>query len=223
MELSVLLDMIRPLYAVESFQGYTNQDIQILKDLFGGLPPVLEEYYRAAGRTEAFHRVQDEWMLPEHFQKWAWLREAGYLILLNENQGVCHAGIRREDLALPDPPVYTTMDDNAWGLCAPTTSAFLAAALLYESVFTFSYNPEEFFYLTGEELALMQSRLAKLPFALPNWMEMTVTFYSSAPDNLVALMDCGGGDWSRQVLYGAASEASYRKLLTAMEGLGEPV
>ena len=46
-------------------------------------------------------------MLPEHFQKWEWLREPDYLILLNENQGVCQAGIRREDLMLPDPPAVS--------------------------------------------------------------------------------------------------------------------
>lgn len=219
MEISALLDMVRPLYAAESFQGCTDGDIQILKDVFGTLPPVLENYYRAAGRTKAFHRVQDDWMLPEHFQKRTWLRESDHLILLNENQGCCRAGIRREDLILPDPPVYTTADDKTWTLCAPSTSEFLAAALLYESVFTFSYNPEEFYWLTKQDLALMQSRLAKLPFSLPNWMEMTVTFYSSAPDNLAALMDCG----DLQVLYGAASEASYRRLMEAMDGLGEPI
>ena len=32
------------------------------------------------GRTKAFHCVQDTWMLPEHFQKWEWLREPDYLI-----------------------------------------------------------------------------------------------------------------------------------------------
>ena len=78
---------------------------------------MLEDYYRAAGRTKAFHCVQDTWMLPEHFQKWEWLREPDYLILLNENQGVCQAGIRREDLMLPDPPVYVTEDDKNWVLC----------------------------------------------------------------------------------------------------------
>ena len=53
---------------------------------------------------------------------------------------------------LPDPPVYVTEDDKNWTLCAPTTSEFLSAALAYECVFTFECNPEEFYWLTEEEL-----------------------------------------------------------------------
>lgn len=39
MEISALPGMVQPLYAAESFQGYTDGDIQILKDPFGALPP----------------------------------------------------------------------------------------------------------------------------------------------------------------------------------------
>ena len=87
--ISAFWEMFKPLYAVYTLEGYTENEIAYLKELFGALPRVLEDYYRAAGRTKAFHCVQDTWMLPEHFQKWEWLREPDYLILLNENQGVC--------------------------------------------------------------------------------------------------------------------------------------
>ena len=65
---------------------------------------------------------------------------------------------------LPDPPVYVTEDDKNWALCAPTASEFLSAALAYEGVFTFEYNPEEFYWLTEEELGLIQSKLTKASF-----------------------------------------------------------
>lgn len=95
---------------------------------------------------------------------------------------------------LPDPPVYVTEDDKNWTLCAPTTSDFLSAALAYEGVFTFEYNPEEFYWLTETELGLIQSRLTKLPFEITNWLcGMRITLYSNEPDNMVAVMDCG--DW----------------------------
>lgn len=93
--ISAFWEKFKPLYAVDALEGYAENEIAYLKGLFGALPPVLEDYYRAAGRTKAFHCVQDTWMLPEHFRKWEWLREPDYLILLNENQGVCRAGIRR--------------------------------------------------------------------------------------------------------------------------------
>lgn len=111
---------------------------------------MLEDYYRTAVNTEAFHCVQDSWILPKHFPKWSWLTESDCLTLLNENQGVCHAGIKRKDLSLPDPPVYTTDDDKNWVLCSQTTSEFLTAALAYEAVFSFEYCPEEFYWITEE-------------------------------------------------------------------------
>jgi len=156
-KLTALEKIIRQFYAVDELQGYTEGEIDFLKELFGALPWVLENFYRVAGNTEAIHHVQDSWMRPENFRKWAWLQTSDHMILLNENQGVCRAGIRRKDLILPDPPVYSTADDKTWVICAPTTSEFLAAALAYESAFTFSYNPEEFYWLTDEEMELIQA------------------------------------------------------------------
>ena len=219
-KLMVLENIIRQLYAVDELQGYAEGEIHFLKELFGALPRVLEDFYRAAGNTEVIHHVQDSWMLPENFRKWKWLQTSDHMILLNENQGVCRAGIRREDLVLSDPPVYSTEDDKTWVICAPTTSEFLAAALAYESAFTFTYNPEEFYWLTGEEMEQIQSQLTKYPFELQSWIsDMKITFYSNEPDNLVAVMDCG----DLQMLYGAASEVSYSKLMDVMEGIGEPI
>lgn len=212
---------IVPLYGVTKLQGYREADIAYLKERFGALPPVLEEFYRAAGRTEAFHQVQDTWLLPEHFQTWGWLQEAEHLFLLNENQGVCRALIRREDLTLPDPPVYSTEDDEHWELCAPSASAFLAAALAYEASFTFPHSPEEFLWLDEEDLELLPTRLTQLPLSLQNWLgEMQVTLYQNAPDNLAAVT---GDEESASLLYGAVSEASYHKLEAALEDIGEPM
>lgn len=213
---------IKALYGVEALQGYTEKEIVFVKERFGALPQVLEEYYCTAGRTKALHGVQDEWILPEHFERWKWLQKSEYLILLNDNQGVCRAGIRKEDLVLPDPPVYSTEDDKEWVLCAPSTSVFLAAALAYEAVFHFECSSEEFYWLTEEEVELLGEKLAKLPFALTNWINgMEITLYHYGMDDMVAVMDCKDGNPS--MLYGAASEGSYRRLWEILEGIGEPM
>lgn len=220
--LSNAWDRFKPLYAIEVLQGYTEDEIKLLKGIFGVLPSVLEEYYRVAGRTKAFHQVQDQWMLPEHFQTWDWLLQLEYLILLNENQGVCRAGIRKEDLCLQNPPVYCTEDDKNWVLCASTTSEFLSAALAYESAFHFAYSAEEFYWLTEEEMDFIKSNLTKLPFELENWIGgMRVTLFQNEPDNMVTVMDCGDGEFN--ILYGGATEASYEKLRKVLEGIGEPM
>lgn len=212
---------LRQLYAVEELQGYTETEIASVRAYFGTLPQAVEEFWRRAGRTEALHHVQDMWMKPEDFQRWDWLRNSDCLILLNENQGCCQAGIRRSDLDKADPPVYVTKDDQSWELCADTTSEFLQAALAYEAVFTYSFGPEDFvLWLTEEELETVQAGLEKKPFELNSWMmDANMSFYSNAPDNMVVIMDCGGGEL--QTIYGAASGESYKKLMEVMEGLGE--
>ncbi|MDE5824706.1 MAG: hypothetical protein K2H91_08520 [Lachnospiraceae bacterium] len=217
------LEKIKPLYGVDTLQGYTEADIELLRNRFGALPQVLEDYYRAAGRTEVFHNVnQDQWVLPEHYGLGECLRQTEYMILLDENQSVCHAGIYRKDLCLPDPPVYSTEDDQNWILCAPTASEFLMAALAYEAVFGFEYGSEEYYWLTQKDVDLVKSRLTKFPYEMKNWIGgMKITLYQSEMDNMAAVMECGEDDF--QMLYGAASEASYNRLQTILDGIGEPM
>lgn len=211
-------EMIKQLYAVKELKGYTETEIAPVRAHFGALPRRVEEFWRRAGRTEAIYPVQDMWIKPEDFQKWDWLRDSDCLILLNENQGCCQAGIRREDLDKADPPVYVTTDDRSWSLCAETTSEFLQAALAYEAIFTHSFGPEDFvLWITEEELETIRSGLEKKPFELHGWLDMHMSFYSNAPDNMVVVMDCG----ELQIIYGAAGEEAYQKLLEVMEGLGE--
>ena len=216
-----LREIVRTLYGVERPQGCTEEEIAAVRERFGVLPAVVEEFWRGFGRTRELGQCQDDWMFPEQYAKWKWLEEYDSLVLLNENQGCCRACVRREDLTLPDPPVYTRMEeDDPWLLSAPTTSAFLQAALLYESVWRLEYAPDEFYWLTDEELALVQSKLTRHPAVLRNWMEMEITCYHNRPDNLLAILDVGG---QYQTLYGGATEASCAALLEVMEGLGEAI
>ena len=44
-----------------------------------------------------------------------------------------------------------------------------------------------------------------------------MSFYGNATDNMAVIMDCG----DLEMLYGAASEAGYEKMMEVMEGIGE--
>lgn len=212
-------NLIKNLYAVDSFSGCTEEEIAFMKQQFGALPAVLEKFYRTVAKTEALHHIQDAWMLPEHFNRYTWLNDPKCLIILNENQGVCQAGIRREDLTQPDPPVYVKTDDNDWVLSASSTSEFLMAMLGYQASFAMKYSFEEFYWITEMELATIQEKMDKLPYEIHNWIyDLEISLYSNAPDNIVAVTDCGG---DLQILYGANSEEGYAKLMTVMEGIGE--
>lgn len=216
-------DIIKPLYGIDAFRGCGEEETAVIRDRFGTIPAAVEDFYRIAG-TEVFRSGQDDWMLPEQYRKWTWLEDIDALVLLNENQGVCQACIRREDLSKADPPVYVTYDDGkTWSLCAPSATEFFAAALAYEAAFTFRYEPEAFFWYTPEEKEEIASRLDKLPFSLLNWCsEMEITFYQNAPDNLLVLMSFRGEDES-QALYGAVTGESYERLLAVVGEKGEEV
>lgn len=216
-----LREIMRTLYGIEQPKGCSETEIAAMKEMFGAIPAVLEGFYRTLGHTKELKVNQDDWIFPENFQRGKHLTQSDHLLLLCENQGVCRAEIRREDLTLPDPPVYTQMeDDDPWLLSAPTISEFLEAALIYESIWQLKYSAEEYYWLTDEELAVIQSKLTKRTAVLKNWMDLEITFYSNRPDNLVVVMDAGD---HYEVLYGGATQESYAALLEVMEGLGEPV
>lgn len=209
--------MITQLYDVERLQGYKENDIAYVKEHFGALPSVLENFWRRAGATEKLHHVQDHWVKPSDFQKYDWLKNREHLILMTENQNCCRAGIRKTDLTETDPPVYVSIDDKSWTLCAETISEFLQGMFAYQSIFTFSYTPEDFvLWLDEEEQEIVQSKLEQKPYTIHDWQGMNMSFYSNAPDNMV-VMDCE----EQQVLYGAANGESYNKLMEVMDGLGE--
>ena len=217
-----LRELVRDLYGIDQPQGCTEEEISTVREIFGALPTVVEEFWRTFGRMPQLNYVQDNWIFPADFQKWKHLAEDGDLLLLNENQSVYLAYIRREDLILPNPPVYLRRGkDGPWELSAPTTNEFLEAALLYEGVWQLKYNPEEFYELSAEDMAMVQAKLEKRSAVLRNWFVTETTFYSNRPDNLVVIMDMGDGGY--QAIYGGATEESYAALLEVMEGLGEPI
>ncbi len=221
-----LYEIMKNLYNIDEFKGYSDDDIVFLKEMFGNLPKVLEDYYRKVGRTEILKHLQDEWILPEHYKKWDWLKnEKDFYILMNENQGVFQLGIRREDMCKDDPPVYYTDHSyEEWIKYCDTLSKFLLCQSAYQSVFTFEYYPEEFYSITAEELKIIREKLKKYPFELKNDEQdypFNMSFYFNASDDLYVVMNYNEEDM--QVLYGAVSQKSYNELEKIVGGLGEPM
>ena len=149
----------RDLYGIDRPQGCTEKEIAAVREKFGALPAVVEDFWRTFGHTKQLNQCQDDWVFPGYYSKWRWLEEYDDLILLNENQSVFQACVRREDLSQPDPPVYLLEGNSPKVLSAPTVSEFLKATLLYEAVFQLEYSPEEFFEFTQADLAVVRSKL----------------------------------------------------------------
>ena len=219
------LSLVKRFYAINKFHGSKPEEINYLKQKFGQIPQVLEEFYLKAGNTDRLNHGQDTWIMPKNYEKYTWLWNfTGGIIILNENQGVCQAYIRNEDLSLPDPPVYVWYGENEEPqLCTKNLSEFIIAASAYEAAFTFEYEPEDFYYVNSEDYSEFESRLEKYPFKLTGWIssEIEITFYNNDPYNLVAALYYCEDDGS-QLIYGAVNEEAYNKLEKALEGICEP-
>ncbi len=219
-----LCELIKNLYGTDKLDGYSDEDIAFLKEMFGDLPEVLEDYYRKAGRTEILKHLQDEWILPEHYKNWHWLKQKkDFYILMNENQGVFQLGIRREDMSESNPPVYYIEDGITEKYC-DSLSEFLLCQSAYQAVFTFEYSPEEFYSITEDEFEIVKESLQKYPFELKNDEQdypFNMSFYYNASDNLYVVMRYNEDDM--QVLYGAVSEKSFDELEKIVGNLGEPM
>ena len=217
------LDLIKKLYAVKSFHGYTDKEIDSLKQLFGNIPAVLEEYYRTAGKTKEFQYGQDLWVKPEEYKGHSWYNNIDGMVILNENQGVCQACIKREDLSLPDPPIYNNYNEDEWELCASSVSEFLVSMLAYNSAFMFEYSPEDFYCIEDQNIKEFQSRLEKYPFEIKSWIGgIRITFYNNSPGNLAVVMEEDDNSGYLQLIYGASGKDAYNKLQKALEDICEP-
>ncbi|MDE6615419.1 MAG: SMI1/KNR4 family protein [Lachnospiraceae bacterium] len=220
-------DFIKKVYDIKEFHGSTPEEIAKLKQKFGEIPDVLEEFYLKAGNTKKLQYGQDTWIMPHDYFKYAWTRDFDDgIILLNENQGVCQAYIRKQDLSLPDPPVYLWCGrGEELNLCASSVSEFLMAASAYEAAFTFDYNPEDFYYLSYNDIEEFESRLDKLPFKM-QWIsdDLEIVFYRNDPGNLIAALCCDSEeDGGMQLIYGAVNEEAYKKLEKAIDDICEPL
>ena len=218
---------IKRIYNVKEFQGSTPEEIYNLKQKFGEIPKVLEDFYIKAGNTEELQYGQDIWIMPKDYLEPGWLENFdGGIIILNENQGVCQAYVRRQDLSLPDPPVYIWFGENKEPcLSAPSVSEFLMAASAYEAAFTFEYNPEDFYFILYDDIDEFESRLEKYPFKM-QWIsnDIEIMFYCNDPANLVAALYCESAeDDGIQLVYGAVNKEAYNKLEKALDGVCEPL
>lgn len=230
------LSLVKRFYAIDKFHGSKPEEINYLKQKFGQIPQVLEEFYLKAGNTDRLNHGQDTWIMPKDYKKYTskdykkytWLENfTDGIVLLNENQGNCQAYIRHRDLSLPDPPVYVLYDNVGceWRLCAPSLSGFIIAASAYEAAFTLEYAPEDFYYVSSEDYSEFESRFNKYPFKLTNWIsyDIEITFYNNDPYNLIAALYCESAeDDGSQLIYGAVNEEAYNKLEKALEGICEP-
>ncbi|WP_126594709.1 hypothetical protein [Dictyobacter aurantiacus] len=102
---------IRTLYRPwQSGDGYDEHIIQTAEAQLGcRLPTPLRTFYAAWGRRKDFTRSNQALVGPDHL-----IVRSDALIFCFENQAVCAWAIRREDLALTNPPVIVAYSHQNW-------------------------------------------------------------------------------------------------------------
>lgn len=206
------------LFKVEKPLGYSAEEINEAKETVGGLPLELEKFYLYCGNSPELHGLQDQLMLPDKFPAFI---DLGYIVFFNENQGVCQSAVKKSDIALPDPPVYTNDGNGNWSLSSPHVSEFLTAMFDYQASICLEFNPEEFYFIAPEEKSKIEQMFPKLG-GFDNWLyDWNITVYGESGGR-IALMEQPGSD-DIQMNFAANNEEEFERMTALLDGIGEPI
>lgn len=207
---------ILKLFGVASPVGYSPEEIAAAKTEAGALPFELERFYSLCGASPELHGLQDELILPNRYRA---LLNPEYIVFFNENQGVCQAAVKKSDADIPDPPVYTSDANGGWALSSPRVSDFLAAMFDYLASICLDFTPEEFYFITPEEKAMIERTFPRLG-GFDNWLyDKNVTVYGENGGR-IALMENGG---DIQMNYAANNDREFKRMSGLLDGVGEEI
>ncbi len=206
------------LFKVEKPLGYSVEEVNEAKETVGGLPLELEKFYLYCGKSPELQHLQDELMLPDKYPAFL---DLDYIVFFDEDQGVCQAAVKKSDIALPDPPVYTSVGDGEWALSSPHVSEFLIAMFDYQASIYLEFNPEEFYFIAPEEKAKIEQMFPKLG-GFNNWLyDWNITVYGENGGR-IALMEPPGGD-DIQMNIAANNEEEFDRMIKLLDGIGEAI
>lgn len=206
---------ILELFCIEAPVGYTKEEMDQAKKLVGKMPHALTFFYEHYGRSEALQHLQDLLILPGRYTA---LLDEEYVIFFIENQGVCHAGIKKEECILDDPKVYVQMDQGEWELASEHVSEFLVPMFSYQASICLEYSPEEFYFITKEEKKLIEAHYQKRPEAMLSWLRHKVTMYGNNKCR-ISLMEAEDEE-ELSMVYVANDEEEFIKMQVVFEHIG---
>ena len=195
-DLRVDYDFLKKLYDIDSFIGYTDEEIAEMKEGFDSLPSALIEFWKTCGKTEElFKASNDPWIDLEYRRKYSWVKESSeYFFLLNENQGCFHVAIRRSDMTKDNPPVYVLepSGNDAYievGQAASSVTEFLMGMLLYEAALgSLPYTCEDILWYEDEDVEEIEKVLSILPYHVENWYSDKIDFYTYSGNEILFIM-----------------------------------
>lgn len=214
-------EILRNIYGIDEEKGLSEDDMKYFESRFGKVPDTLREFYLLCGNNpNVINYNQDLWCTPSDYRKWTWLQKSEDFIILNENQGVCHAFIKKEDFGKPNPPVYVRWFgvDEPPRICANSVDEFVKSFLVYEGSFGVPYFSEDFYFISEEEFDFIVNNFKEHNFKAENWMtDGEMRFFYDTPDSVICVfVDC------LQMHFGARNKETFDKLENILGGMGEP-
>jgi hypothetical protein len=206
---------IRRLFGITERRGFPAEEIAAVREHYGALPQVLTDYYAELGADNALNATQDRLIPPGELFSPAYQDEE-YLVFYEENQGVCHWGIRKADLTQDDPPVYITYDSGGeWQKESETLTGFLTAIAHLQSVFALPFQKEEFSSITPDERDFIRENFQNKGCALPLWL--SIEFYGNHDDSVIVVMK---NNDAYDLLYASNNKAHFAEMDALLGGLG---
>src|SRR6218665_478533 len=175
---------IKKLFGITEPNGFTENEIKIVKDIFGALPKVFIDYYTELGKIEELNNTQDSLNKPDQFQ---YFKHEDYLIFYCENQRVCVWGIHKDDLLNPNPPVYMSYDEKEWNLETETLIEFFTAMAYLQAGFALEYTAECFYEIEDQDLNFIAKNYKNKGVSFTKWIE-GVSFYGNHEDEVIIVM-----------------------------------
>lgn len=202
--------VLKKLFHITEPNGFTDDELQVVKNIFGELPQVFVDYYKELGRIQNLNHTQDLLIIPERFQ---YYKNDDYLIFYSENQKVCVWGIHKDDLSNPNPPVYMSYDEKEWNPETETLTDFFTAMAFLQAGFALEFTCDTFYELEPHELDFIFQNFRNKEVSLRQWVE-GVKFYGNHDDDVIIIMS------DNQMYYSSNTEEHFLEMDKVLSKLG---
>ena len=201
---------IKKLFHITEPNGFSIDQIQVVKDIFGNLPQVFIDYYTELGKIQNLNHTQDLLIVPERFQ---YYKHDDYLIFYSENQKACVWGIHKDDLSKSNPSVYMSYDEKEWNLETETLTDFFTAMAFLQAGFALKYTAECFYEIDDKALKFIDENYTNKGVSFKQWTE-GINFYGNHDDDVIILMS------NDQIFYSSNTENHFLEMDKALSKLG---
>lgn len=159
------INHIKKLYNLVDDFGFAANELAALETALNiTLPKKLKEYYLSLAKYPNINYAHNRLLKPS---KEIGFSTDGYLVFYEEHQNAAYWGIKEEDLALENPPVwgnYGTETQPVWHLETLTTSSFLLLMAVYNGTFGgLAYNANSFDIVSVETLSFIKNNWQEIP------------------------------------------------------------